>query len=171
MNKVKISYIRKIIISLIVLSVIWYGYYLYHYSLPWKDDFQVNGERYMEIVNLLNTDEYKDVVSIWGNMKCLEFINSTPYYCQENIQYEQKYIDIMDTVAKIKNTYFSKCPNGVIKISKVGWINRIFEVVYVYSKDGFPELPEYMKEKINNQFITYLNYDGTYSGSNVCRVK
>lgn len=159
----------KIIISLTILLVIWYGYYLYHYSLPWKDDFRVNGERYMEIVNLLNINEYKDVVSVWG--KLIKFNNSEPDYYKKNIQYEQKYIDLITGVAKIKDTYFRKCPDWIVKISKGGWINRIFEVVYVYSKDGFSESPEYMKEKINDQFITYFNYDGTYSGSNVCKVK
>lgn len=154
-----------------LISLAWYGYYIYHYSLPWKDDFQLRGEKYIEIVNLLNTDEYKDVVSLGWKMKCLELISSTPDYCQKNIQYEQKYIDIMNRAAEIKNTYFLKCPDGIVKISKGGWINRIFEVVYVYSKDGFPVPPQYMKEKINNQVITYFNHDGTYSGSNACRVK
>ena len=112
----------------------------------------------------------KNIISIGGWFIQLE--NSTTEYYKGWTVFPEEYVKLEDIILTINdNTFFLKYPNWIIKISKWWWINNFFETVYVYSKEEFKELPHRMHEKINDQVITYLNHDSTYSASNLCNVK
>lgn len=170
MKKIKFKIILPIIIFILITSII---YYFYNYPLPWKRDFEKNWDKYIDIINILKNDEYNNLQSFWWEGSIIQFKDSLDdYWKNDKIEYEDKYKYLLKKVSYIRwNTYFLICPNWIIKISKWWWLNHIFETVYLYSENWFAELPNRTKEKLNNNFITYFNYDSTYSASNLCNVK
>ena len=162
-----------ITVAIIIISLIWgFVFYWKYYLFPSKYDFQRNGEKYMEIINLMNQDEYGDIVSMGSDIKFLKLKNSGPDYYKEKIIHPQKYINIVEKVSKIWNTHFTRCWEDFIKINKWWTLNRYFELTYVYSKKWFKEMPKLMREIIDEHMIIHHNaewYD--YSADYYCKVQ
>lgn len=169
----KTLYIIWCVFLVLMLIISYIIYYWNNYPFPWKKDFKKNGEVYIEIINLLNQPEYNKIKSFWWKWNLIQFTDSSDNYREKNgYEYEDKYNILLKKLENIDSTtYFKVCQNWYIKISKWWRLNNFFDIVYIYSKNWFQKKPELTDQIINDNFITYFNYDWTYSESNSCNVK
>lgn len=138
------------------------------YPFPGKDDFRKNEKQYTKIIDLLSGDSFSHVTYLWD----LSVVNDgIRCYYRDDVDCKTRYAEIINEEALLAETYFQKCPNGIIKISKWWWLNNFFEVVYLYSKDGFSVLPSRARGRINDHVILYHNYSDTYTTEDACQLK
>lgn len=165
------------ILIIVYASIFWacYGIYYFYvhtilWALPSKEDFTKHEKEYMEVINLLNTETFKEVLSVWWKWITLK---NNDYCTIDRNNCLEKYLGLIGKVSQLDDdASFSVCPGGIIKIEKWWLINNYYEVTYVYSVLGFKIIPSLMVAQINDKIIIHHNYEGhDYSADYYCRLQ